>query len=122
MPAADATLKAAPPTRADERIEAVQHSPSQSHPQAARTTGHRSPLRILTCPVCQIPMKLRTIGKIEVDECPRCLGVFLDRGELQSLSAGDLSSFEGGSEEAQSLVYTPHGLSSHVPGHDNKPG
>jgi len=43
-------------------------------------------MHVLTCPVCQAPM--REIGKhgVMIDTCTQCRGVWLDRGELEKLS------------------------------------
>ena len=39
----------------------------------------------LGCPVCSVPLgPVQRVG-IEIDVCPRCRGVWLDRGELQKL-------------------------------------
>lgn len=44
--------------------------------------------RVLTCPDCH-DVKLITHERttIEIDECPMCHGVWLDRGELDKLIA-----------------------------------
>lgn len=37
------------------------------------------------CPVCQVPLKMTERYGIEVDYCPSCRGVWLDRGELDKI-------------------------------------
>jgi Zn-finger nucleic acid-binding protein len=44
--------------------------------------------RILTCPDCSnVQLIARERSTIEIDECPTCRGVWLDRGELDKLIA-----------------------------------
>ncbi len=80
-----------------------------------RREGGRRSRRRLKCPVDGTPMELRYIGHVEVDQCPACLGIFLDRGELKELQGEELSSFTKQNSPARtSLIYTPHGLSDHI--------
>lgn len=79
----------------------------------SRRRNRSAPVRILRCPVCQIEMVVRTIGSVEIDQCPGCEGIFLDRGELRSLSGTEEPHLEHLAKE-QYLIYTPHGKSSHV--------
>ncbi len=37
------------------------------------------------CPVCSIPMDEVSKSGVQIDVCPRCKGVWLDRGELNRL-------------------------------------
>lgn len=37
------------------------------------------------CPVCSIPMDEVPKSGVQIDVCPRCKGVWLDRGELNRL-------------------------------------
>jgi Zn-finger nucleic acid-binding protein len=39
----------------------------------------------MQCPVCQEALKTSDRQGIEIDVCPRCRGVWLDRGELDKL-------------------------------------
>lgn len=42
--------------------------------------------RILTCPDCgNVKLVTRIRTTIEIDECPACHGIWLDRGELDKL-------------------------------------
>lgn len=82
--------------------------------------------RNLICPACHSHMHKEYIGKIVVDKCPDCQGVFLDKGELELISKRSLSSYTPSSGATNSnskdhtdfLIYTPHGLSNHVMEHD----
>ena len=38
------------------------------------------------CPVCQLPLQTAPKQKVEIDCCPQCGGVWLDRGELEQLA------------------------------------
>ncbi|MER3536673.1 MAG: hypothetical protein C4301_04110 [Thermus sp.] len=40
---------------------------------------------LLTCPICQEPMREVVRQGVGIDLCPRCGGVWLDRGELEKL-------------------------------------
>lgn len=39
----------------------------------------------MNCPVCNIPLNLSERQSIEIDYCPQCRGVWLDRGELDKI-------------------------------------
>ena len=39
----------------------------------------------MQCPVCRIPLAMSERQGIEVDYCPQCRGVWLDRGELDKI-------------------------------------
>ena len=43
----------------------------------------------MTCPSCSEPSLLTAVdrGRVVIDACPRCRGVWLDRGELEKLIA-----------------------------------
>lgn len=87
------------------------HEQSQSH--ARPHSQEKKEPRVLKCPVCSVEMNIRKIGQVEVDECPDCGGLFLDRGELRQLQVSQSSFVEKGYEE-ELLIYTPHGLSHHI--------
>jgi len=38
-----------------------------------------------SCPVCTTELRANDRQGIEIDHCPRCRGVWLDRGELEKL-------------------------------------
>lgn len=37
------------------------------------------------CPVCQVPLQITDRQGVEIDYCPQCRGVWLDRGELDKI-------------------------------------
>jgi uncharacterized protein len=39
----------------------------------------------MKCPVCSVEMRMTERQGIEVDYCPQCRGVWLDRGELDKI-------------------------------------
>lgn len=78
----------------------------------------RQERRTLYCPVCSIPMRIVSIGKVDIDQCPDCGGIFLDRGELKELSGLNVSRYERSTERDQVLIYTPEGLSGRVGRHE----
>jgi uncharacterized protein len=39
----------------------------------------------MPCPVCQVPLTMSERQGIEIDYCPQCRGVWLDRGELDKI-------------------------------------
>jgi uncharacterized protein len=41
----------------------------------------------MKCPICDIEMRISDYEGIEIDYCPQCRGVWLDRGELEKIIA-----------------------------------
>lgn len=39
----------------------------------------------MQCPACQIELKMADRQGVEIDYCPQCRGVWLDRGELDKI-------------------------------------
>lgn len=39
----------------------------------------------MNCPVCNVPLLLTERQSVEIDYCPKCRGVWLDRGELDKI-------------------------------------
>lgn len=39
----------------------------------------------MLCPVCQVELNMMDRQSVEIDYCPKCRGVWLDRGELDKL-------------------------------------
>ncbi|MCC6445112.1 MAG: zf-TFIIB domain-containing protein [Armatimonadetes bacterium] len=39
----------------------------------------------MRCPVCNIELKIADRQGVEIDYCPQCRGVWLDRGELDKI-------------------------------------
>jgi uncharacterized protein len=53
-------------------------------------------LTAVKCPVCDVDLSISSREGIEIDFCPQCRGVWLDRGELDKII-----------ERAQPAVATP---------------
>lgn len=39
----------------------------------------------MPCPVCNVPLSMSDRQGVEIDYCPQCRGVWLDRGELDKI-------------------------------------
>jgi Zn-finger nucleic acid-binding protein len=39
----------------------------------------------MSCPVCRVPLVMSDRQGVEIDYCPQCRGVWLDRGELDKI-------------------------------------
>jgi len=39
----------------------------------------------MDCPRCQVPLTMSDRQGVEIDYCPKCRGVWLDRGELDKI-------------------------------------
>jgi Zn-finger nucleic acid-binding protein len=39
----------------------------------------------MQCPVCSVPLTMSERQTVEIDYCPQCRGVWLDRGELDKI-------------------------------------
>lgn len=39
----------------------------------------------MNCPVCNVPLVMSERQGVEIDYCPQCRGVWLDRGELDKI-------------------------------------
>ena len=39
----------------------------------------------MLCPVCDVELKMSDRKGVEIDYCPKCRGVWLDRGELDKI-------------------------------------
>jgi uncharacterized protein len=60
----------------------------------------------MNCPSCKIPLVMSERQGIEIDYCPQCRGIWLDRGELDKLieksnSAENQQDFRAGSPQQQ---------------------
>jgi Zn-finger nucleic acid-binding protein len=43
------------------------------------------PVSNMQCPVCAVPLVMSERQSVEIDYCPQCRGVWLDRGELDKI-------------------------------------
>jgi Zn-finger nucleic acid-binding protein len=44
-----------------------------------------NPAAGMPCPVCKVPLVMSERQGVEIDYCPQCRGVWLDRGELDKI-------------------------------------
>jgi Zn-finger nucleic acid-binding protein len=42
-------------------------------------------LKIMKCPICEVDLVMSERSGVEIDYCPKCRGVWLDRGELDKI-------------------------------------
>ncbi|MEW5921764.1 MAG: zf-TFIIB domain-containing protein [Bacillota bacterium] len=54
----------------------------------------------MKCPVCNVNLTMAERRGVEIDYCPQCRGVWLDRGELDKIIEN--ASFQGQPEERYS--------------------
>lgn len=50
----------------------------------------------MKCPVCKVDLALSERQGIEIDYCPQCRGVWLDRGELDKIIERSASVYDEG--------------------------
>ena len=51
----------------------------------------------MLCPVCHVGLSMTDRQGVEIDYCPQCRGVWLDRGELDKIierSAKDMAAYQ----------------------------
>lgn len=71
----------------------------------------------LLCPVCRIDLVMTERQNVEIDYCPKCRGVWLDRGELDKIIDKSLAA-----ESLPVTVDRGHGASSHSDHHGSSHG
>lgn len=47
--------------------------------------GEEKISKAMLCPHCTVPLSMASRQNIEIDYCPQCRGVWLDRGELDKI-------------------------------------
>src|SRR5512133_1684004 len=60
----------------------------------------------MNCPTCKVELKMADRQGIEIDYCPKCRGVWLDRGELDKI-------IERSIQAEPAPAHAPPPLSSH---------
>jgi hypothetical protein len=53
----------------------------------------------MSCPVCRVPLSMSDRQGIEIDYCPQCRGVWLDRGELDKIVERSVPQSGGASQD-----------------------
>ncbi len=79
----------------------------------------------MNCRVCNVQFVMTERQEIEIDYCPKCRGVWLDRGELDKIIERSIS--ESPQVQYQESDYEPHGRhhdkhhkDEHYKGHNKK--
>ena len=74
----------------------------------------------MPCPVCRVPLVMSERQGVEIDYCPQCRGVWLDRGELDKIierAAADSAPAPAPARQPQAPSpqpgYDPHYSSGH---------
>ncbi len=74
----------------------------------------------MPCPVCRVPLAMSDRQGIEIDYCPQCRGVWLDRGELDKIV--ERSAAGSASPQRPAPDYARHGGQGHTGyGHGGAP-
>lgn len=63
----------------------------------------------MNCPSCKIPLVMSERQGIEIDYCPQCRGIWLDRGELDKIIE------KSNAFENQTAVNPPQNQPQHSP-------
>ena len=69
----------------------------------------------MQCPVCRVPLSMSDRQGIEIDYCPQCRGVWLDRGELDKIierSANDGAPSSAAPPPPQQMAPPPAGYAN----------
>lgn len=59
----------------------------------------------MQCPTCQVTLQMADRQGVEIDYCPQCRGVWLDRGELEKLIDRSVEFGRPGATDRDSSVY-----------------
>jgi Zn-finger nucleic acid-binding protein len=65
----------------------------------------------MPCPVCRVPLTMSDRQGIEIDYCPQCRGVWLDRGELDKII--ERSAPQAAAQQRPAPDYARHGGAQH---------
>jgi len=58
----------------------------------------------MKCPRCDLPLNVSQRQSVEIDACPQCRGVWLDRGELDKI----INRYDAYDEEDERSNYNEH--------------
>lgn len=86
-------------------------------------TGTERPANTgLLCPSCRTDLVMTERQNIEIDYCPKCRGVWLDRGELDKIIERSVAQPRGQAAAAQPPVETYGGYQGSHHDHSGKHG
>jgi uncharacterized protein len=57
--------------------------------------------KLMKCPICEVDLVMSERQGVEIDYCPKCRGVWLDRGELDKIIEKCLSESRPESSQAR---------------------
>ena len=69
----------------------------------------------MNCPKCNVTLLMTDKQGVEIDYCPQCRGIWLDRGELEKIiersyaPENQSSSFFGGNDHSYERQHDEHG-------------
>jgi uncharacterized protein YbaR (Trm112 family) len=66
----------------------------------------------LLCPVCRVDLVMSERQNIEIDYCPKCRGVWLDRGELDKIIERSAAEAQPGLQPNPPSSFLPPGVSN----------
>lgn len=72
----------------------------------------------MLCPACKVDLVMSERQNIEIDYCPKCRGVWLDRGELEKLLSAARALEAEYEREQEAWARTPPPQASHHYGYD----
>ena len=67
----------------------------------------------MQCPVCHVPLAMSDRQGIEIDYCPQCRGVWLDRGELDKIIERSVPQSAAPPPPRPAPSYAQHGGHAH---------
>ena len=75
----------------------------------------------MNCPVCAVPLTMSSRQNVEIDYCPQCRGVWLDRGELDKIIERSATELPPAQQKPASLDREPffHVRPQQHHGHDH---
>ena len=74
----------------------------------------------MNCPTCNVVLQMTERQGVEIDYCPKCRGVWLDRGELDRIIERAVSERSSGDLEDRKNESHGHHEEKHQYGHHHK--
>lgn len=70
----------------------------------------------MNCPICAVELTMSERSGVEIDYCPKCRGVWLDRGELDKIvERSSMEDSSGGAESRYESRRHQSGVEGHEP-------
>jgi uncharacterized protein len=74
----------------------------------------------MNCPTCSVVLQMTERQGVEIDYCPKCRGVWLDRGELDRIIERAVSERPSGDQGERKNESYEHHEEKHQHGHHHK--